>query len=559
MDRREFFALKPKANTPAATPFGGLRQINTGLNPYTGPWTTNEVVHLLKRTMFGAKRSDIAHFQSMTMSAAVDELLTVPTSAPAPPVKGYTNEDISASDPDYALPMGATWVNTHTNDRQANYNRVISWKAWWVSLMINQGRNIGEKMNLFWHNHFATEANTYQVGIYAYRHYLLLRQNALGNFKTLVRGVTVDLAMLTYLNGYLSIKGSPDENYARELQELFTLGKENNPNYTESDVITAARVLTGWRINEDTDEVYFDVNRHDTGSKTFSSFYGGTTIAGRSDANAGDAELDDLLNMIFNKSVEVSEFMVRKLYRYFVYYTIDANTETNVIKPLAQLFRTGNWEVKPVLEKLFKSEHFFDVLSQGCLIKSPLDLTVGLCREFNLQFPAPSNFEAWHGMHDFIRFQSAEMQENPGDPPGVSGWPAYYQIPQFHEAWINSDTLPKRNIFSDLLIGNGYMRSGELLQIDPVAFTNTLPNPVNPDTLIDDVLNQIYRVPLSDVSKGIIKKAILLTGQAQDYYWSNAWNAYKTDPTDMVKYEVVYLRLKALYKYFMNLAEYQLA
>ncbi|MBO9631652.1 MAG: hypothetical protein J7578_00945, partial [Chitinophagaceae bacterium] len=176
-----------------------------------------------------------------------------------------------------------------------------------------------------------------------------------------------------------------------------------------------------------------------------------------------------------------------------------------------------------------------------------------------LQFHSPSNFEAWHGMHDFIRFQSADMQENPGDPPGVSGWPAYYQIPQFHEAWINSDTLPKRNIFTDLLISNGYMRSGELLQIDPVAFTNTLPNPVNPDTLINDVLSQLYRVPLSDTSKGVIKKAILLTGQAQDYYWSNAWNAYKADPTDMVKYEVVYLRLKALYKYFMNLAEYQLA
>jgi uncharacterized protein (DUF1800 family) len=103
-----------------------------------------------------------------------------------------------------------------------------------------------------------------------------------GNFKDLVRGVTIDLAMLNYLNGALSRKEAPDENYARELQELFTLGKENNPNYTEPDVIAAARVLTGWCIDETTDEVYFDVNRHDTGSKTFSSFYGGITITGRS-------------------------------------------------------------------------------------------------------------------------------------------------------------------------------------------------------------------------------------------------------------------------------------
>lgn len=559
MDRREFFALKPKANTPATTPFGGLRQITTGLNPYAGPWTVNEVVHLLKRTMFGAKKSDIDFFLPLGMNAAVDALLNVPATVPAPPVKGYTNEDINPADPDYALPMGATWVNTHSGDGQANYNRIISWKAWWVERMINQERNIGEKMNLFWHNHFATETGVYKSGIYAYRHYLLLKAHALGNFKTLVRGVTIDLAMLNYLNGFLSYKDAPDENYARELQELFTLGKENNPNYTEHDVITAARVLTGWCINEDTDEVYFDINRHDTGSKTFSSFYNGTTIAGRSDANAGATELDDLLNMIFNKSVEVSEFMVRKLYRFFVYYTIDANTETNVIKPLAALFRSSNWEIKPVLERLFKSEHFFDVLSQGCLIKSPLDLTVGLCREFNVQFPATTDHEIYYGMLDFVRFQSAEMQENPGDPPGVSGWPAYYQIPQFHEAWINSDTLPKRNIFSDVLILNGYMRGSEVLRIDPVAFTNTLPNAVNPDVLINDVLNMMYRVPISDASKTAIKQAILLTGQAQDYYWSNAWNAYKLDPTNMVKYEVVFLRLQALYKYFMNLAEYQLA
>lgn len=559
MDRREFFALKPKPNTPVASPFGGLRQITTGLNPYTGPWTTNEVVHLLKRTMFGAKRNDVLYFSAMSMSTAVDTLLNVPAVMPPPPVKAYSNEDINPADPDYAIPLGATWVNTYSNDQQANYNRIINWKAWWTSLMINQGRHIGEKMTLFWHNHFATETNTYQIGRYAYRHYQLLRSSAVGNFKTLTRGVTVDAAMLNYLNGALSIAGSPDENYARELQELFTLGKENNPNYTEPDVIAAARVLTGWRINEDTDEVYFDPTRHDVDTKTFSSFYGGTSIAGRTGPTAGDVELDDLLNMIFNKRVEVSEFMVRKIYRFFVYYTIDANTETNVIIPLAQLFRDSNWEIKPVLARLFKSEHFFDVLSQGCLIKSPLELLVGLCREFDVAFPAINDHENFYNMLDFVRYQSADMQENPGDPPGVSGWPAYYQIPQFHENWINADTLPRRNIFSDILITNGYMRGGEVLRIDPVAFANSLPNPMSPDALINDSLAILFRVPISDSSKAVIKRALLLTGQTQDYYWSNAWNAYKADPTDPVKHETVHLRLQSLYKYFMNLAEYQLA
>ena len=559
MDRRAFFALKPASNNPVPEPFGGLRQITTGLNTYTGPWTASEVAHLLKRTMFGATQEDIQYFSGMTMTQAVDAILNASTAVPAPPVKNYSNEDINAADPDYAIPIGSTWVNTHTNDEQANYNRVLSWKSWWTGRMINQDRTITEKMILFWHNHFATEANTYNNGIYGYRHYLLLKQYALGNFKQLVRGVTIDLAMLRYLNGNLNTDTAPDENYARELQELFTLGKENNPNYQEADVFAAARVLTGWRINEATDTVYFDVTKHDTNAKKFSSFYNGTTIAGKSTATAGDEELNDLLNMIFSKQTEVSEFIVKKLYRFFIYYTIDANTETNVIKPLAQVLRNNNWEIKPVLNLLFKSEHFYDALSQGCLIKSPLELLVGLCREFHVEFPSATDTVNHYNMLEFVRFQAAEMQENPGDPPGVSGWPAYYQIPQFHETWINSDTLPKRNIFSDLLVGMGYSRNGKILRIDPVKFTETIPDAADPNKLINNILQFLYRVPISDAAKGRIKTAILLTNQAQDYYWSNAWNAYKADPTNMTKYDVVFLRLQTLYKYFMNLAEYQLA
>jgi uncharacterized protein (DUF1800 family) len=457
-----------------------------------------------------------------------------------------------------SIAAGATWVNTPTTGEEANKKRVGSWKSWWMGLMINQDRSITEKLVLFWHHHFATEANMYNNGIAAYRHYQLLHQLALGNFKQLVRGVTLDPAMLRYLNGYLNIKDAPDENYARELQELFTLGKENNPNYTEPDVITAARVLTGWTIDPATETVKFDPAKHDTDSKTFSSFYG-TTIAGRSDATAGDAELDDLLTMIFNKKVEVSEFIVRKLYRWFCYYIVDASTETNVIKPLAQLFRDGNWEIKPVLATLFKSEHFFDLLNQGCLIKSPIDLVAGLCREYNVQFPAAGDYINAYNMWGYVQAQAANMQQNIGDPPSVSGWPAYYQLPQFHEMWINSDTLPKRNIFSDQLITLGYMRDNLTLKIDPVAFAKTLPNPADPNALINDSLDLLYRVPLSATSKETIKKQILLSNQDQDYYWSNAWHAHINNPGDATTFQIVNMRLQSLYKYFMNLAEYQLS
>lgn len=549
MDRRAFLSLKRGVANSSSNSYAGTRRIDTGLTTYTGPWGTKEIVHLLKRTLFGAKKSDVDYFKTLSTVQSVDALLNVPGTAPAPPVKNYTGAD--------TVPAGATWVTNYNADDDVNDQRIKSWKSWWTGRMLNQDRNILEKMTLFWHNHFSTETNVYRRGVFAYNHNALLRQYALGNFKQLVKQVTIDQAMLVYLNGYLNVKDAPDENYGRELMELFTLGKENNPNYSEEDVRAAARVLTGWTIDKDTDVVSFDPAKHDTNSKTFSSFFSNTVIAGQSGVTGGDAELDLLLNMIFAKQVEVSEFIIRKIYRWFCYYNIDANTETNVIKPLAQQFRTGNWEIKPVLATLFKSEHFFDALNQGCLIKSPIDMLVGLCREYNISFP--TDYAGQYDMWDYIHYEAAILQQHVGDPPSVSGWPAYYQLPQFHEMWINNDTLPKRNIFTDLLIQFGYTRNGNKLEINPIAFAQSLPNPADPNALINDSLDLLYRVPISDASKALIKKQILLSNQDLDYYWSNAWSAHILNPGDAAAKQIVLTRLQTLYKYFMNLAEYQLS
>jgi Uncharacterized protein conserved in bacteria len=545
MNRREFFTLRRRAATSSPRSHAGIRQINAGLTPYTGPWTTKEIAHLLKRTMFGAKKTDIDAFRSMTPSQAVDVLLNVSATMPDPPLKYYGAND--------GIATGATWVNSISSDLEVNSDRILSWKNWWIGQMLNQDRTIREKMTLFWHNHFATEANFYQNGRFAYIHNNLLRTNALGNFKSLVRAVTIDQAMLVYLNGKLNTNTAPDENYARELQELFTLGKENNPNYTEEDVQAAARVLTGWRIRDEDETVYFDASKHDTGAKTFSSFYGGRTIAG----STGEAELDALLDMIFEKSTEVSEFIVKKLYTWFCYYTITPETITNVIKPLAQQLVAANWEIKPVMAALLKSEHFFDPLTQGCFIKSPLDLAIGKFREFDVTFP--SDGEAQYGMWDYIRSEVTQMQQNPGDPPSVSGWPAFHQMPMFYEMWVNHDTMPRRERFHDQIIGTGYTRNGATIKIDPVAFTKTLPNPADPNALINDALDILYRVPFLDTTKATIKTQILLGGLTQDYYWTNAWNAHISAPDNMEALQTVTTRLQALYKYFMNLAEYQLA
>ena len=368
--------------------------------------------------------------------------------------------------------------------------------------------------------------------------------------------------MLVYQNGYLNTNVAPDENYGRELQELFTVGKgadNATQAYAESDVKAAAKVLTGWQINGTTNTPVFNSARHDSTNKQFSSFYNNTIIVGRTGATAGDLELDDLLNMIFSVN-DVSMHICRKLYRWFVYYEIDAATEVNVISPLAQIFRTNNYDIKPVLAALFKSEHFFDVLNQGCFIKNPVDIIVGLCREFSVAFPSViADYAGAYNTWQLLNSLSISFQQNIGDPPNVAGWPAYYQAPQFHEIWINSDTFPKRNQFTDQMLLTGYTRSGKNIKIDPTIFAKSLPNPGDPNALISDSITYLFRLTLTQASRDQLKKDIILSGQTSDFYWTNAWNAYITNPNDMTNATIVKTRLRDLYQYLMKLAEYQLA
>lgn len=559
MDRRAFFATSGIGSSPkirkAKTSYTG--RTSSGITPYTGAWTKNEVIHLLKRTMFGARPEDIRYFEGKTMDEAIDELLTITSPLPAPPVKEYDTAE--AQFPDSQVDNGTTWVNDHNEDDKIGWARKHSFKKWWVGIMINQPRNIREKMVLFWHNHFATEMASTSNGRYAYKHHTMLRMNALGNFKNLAREVTIDPLMLVYQNGEKNQKGVPDENFARELQELFTLGKENNPNYTEEDVKSAARVLTGWRNDPETNASYFDPERHDTGNKAFSSFYNHTTIPGRSGANAGNEELDDLMDMIFSKGREASEYIVKELYRWFVYYEIDDAARVNVIEPLALMLRNANWEIKPVVSALLKSEHFFDPMNQGCLIKSPVDFLVGLCREFEVALPDPSDYITRYSTLEGLLYQLDLLQQSPGDPPSVSGWPAYYQIPSFHELWINNDTYPRRTQFTDIMVSHGYTRLGFELKIDPISFARSLGNPGDPMALLNDTLTILYRITLSDTAKEQLKRDILLTGQTNDYYWTNAWNAYIANPGDMMAYQTVFTRLNELYRYLLALPEYQLS
>jgi len=524
-----------------------------GISEYTGTWDTPQVVHLLKRALFGATMQDISYFRARTMSQAVDELLQP---APAPTTFPLNNYD---TDPTGVAPW-QTWIDTGLLyvDADMNMNRLDSLQCWWIGQMLGCGRSIQEKIILFWHNHFAMNALSHDEDIPCrlwYDQYLTLRQYALGDFRQMIKAITLDPAMLIFLNGNTNFKKSPNENYGRELQELYTIGKGSGSQYIQDDVIAAARVLTGHTVDANFNYVFLP-GEHDDLNKNFSGFYGNHTVTGYSGAN-GINELDDLLSMIF-ATQESARFICRKLYNFFVYYKIDSTIEANVIAPLADVFRNSGYNITAVLKVLLKSQHFYDLVNSGaCIIKSPLDLLVGLCREYQVAIPATP--EGRYAVWSMLNNRASILRQEIMAIELVAGWDAYRQSPQFHELWINSVTYTGRNFYTDLLIGQGDMMDGTTLQIDAIAFAKSLPAPHDPNRLIADSLSVLIRPPLSESSVTLLKNSILLGNLSSDIYWTNAWLAYTSDPSDMNAYSTVNNKLRSLYKYLMNLPEYHLS
>lgn len=572
MDRKDFISALLPGKHAAAKKVNTLKQpapkkantaksaeyiLNSGIAPYAGSWSQKEVIHLLKRLTFGAPKEEVDFFSTLTYTQAVDLLLNTVNTNVGEPLKSYNTDILTpTSDADWGVPVGKTWINSITNDGSVNSGRRTSLKSWWMHHMINQPRSVEEKMILFWSTHFAVEFDTIGNGLYCYQYLKMLRKYAMGNFKQFTKDITLLPAMLNYLNGQNNNKNAPDENYARELQELFTLGKGPDSLFTEADVKAAAKVLTGWRIQGSTATSYFTLSRHDITNKQFSAFYGNTVIAGQNSANGGELELDAMLDMIFAQQ-EVAKYMCRRLYRFFVFGDISAEVETNVINPLANTFRTNGYEIKPVLNQLFKSEHFFDVLTQGAMIKSPLDFTVGAIREFKMKLPSPINTLVYYRHLNYFRDQAGIMEQNIGDVPNVSGWPAYYQHPLYDNLWINTDTYNKRQTLVNTML-TGYTNSSQRSIADVVELAKRMPNPSDPNALIQDLFTYMLSIPLSQQTRDRLKVDILLTGQTEDYYWTNAWNAYILNPFNPMFYNDMYSRLRNLVSYIMNMEEYHL-
>lgn len=554
--------------------------VTSGLTPYAGPWTIWEVTHLLRRVGFGVKKSEVDSLLALSPAAAVDQVLTLspPSNPSATPLNHYTNVTAGTNIDSGGIALGDSWTSnnlaylTGSNDSTVNSQRQNSLIYWSWGLCLNENTTIREKMVLFWYhfipvnfddvrnmqNNSATMCNDYMS---------LLRSNALGNFKTLIKAIAKTPAMLVFLSNQYSTATVPNENFARELMELFTLGKVPTQNYTEPDVIAASKVFSGWRVPSFT-AAYpfapgFNSTYHNQTNKVFSSFFANTTIANQAGAN-GANEFDIFFDMLFTQQQDtIAKYICRRLYRFFVYYDIDANVEANVIVPLAAFMVSSNWEMAPVVSKLLKSEHFFDVANKGVMIKSPVDFIAGSLRTMSINTTAVATtnpqivnqYTIWKYFHDYA---NTNLEQGYGLVPNVSGWKAYYQEPAFYQNWINSYSIQKRASLLTSFV-NGFTSGGLSIKIDAVAFVQQFPNASiqDPDILIDLIIQLMLPVDLPASFKTDTKVQTLLNGQVTNSYWTTAWNNYVANPNS-TNLNIVKPRLNSLLTTIMQLAEYQL-
>jgi uncharacterized protein (DUF1800 family) len=546
------------------------------LAPYSSVLTAETATHLLRRATCGPTKAEVVSFTGLTAQQAYQNLFNNVVANPSPPI------DLDETSPTYQQQfVNAAFIA----DGDKNFRRSMYVKYWWLSQFVKQSNppSILEKLAMFWQNHFVTTNEIVSDCRYMWRYLSVIRSNSLGNFKTFVKAITKDPAMLVYLNGNENVKGKPNENYARELQELFTVGEKDfygNANYTEDDVKAAARVLTGWYYQNywsgGTTSIgsAFDASKHETGNKTFSNKYNNTTISGTTPATAtsGDTELNALTDMLMAHP-EAPKFICRKLYKWYVNPEVTQDIETNVIIPLADFFKSAsnNFEIEPVVKKLLISDIFFDINNIGAIIKSPLELAAGSLRHFNLPVPdMATDTIAFRKYFEFLHWQMLTMQMNIMDQSSVFGYEPYFQN-ALSRAWIASSTIAVRNSYTDQYIWRWATISPTYkLGPDLVAWVRTLqPNFLSPatspsitcDVILEEFSKNMFVTPLFQTQKDFLMDTIMMQGIPRTS-WTFEWNAFRTvsntpsDPTYQDKYNGVQWRLQLLLKYMMRMAEF---
>ena len=578
------------------------------LNPSTSVLGSRKAKHLLSRACFHYSKSTLNHFSTLTPTEAVSEL-SGPTTTPwEQPYDLQPNSQNGIVD--------GFWIHSENPPSYYPYGherkRSIISGWWWYNMM--QQNKLKHKLVFFLHTCFTVAKD--QIGArsaYFFDYLSLLDFYAYGSIQTLAEKITFDNSMLYYLDNTFNNKNNPNENYAREFLELFTILKGpqiaegDYTNYTEHDIQQAARVFSGIKVKPDRDEIdpdtgipcgYVNNYFHDNGSKTFSQAFGFQEIQGGTNANGVRNELSDFVEMIFSKP-ETAKAYCRKLYKFFVKSEWDETVENAIIAPLANQLMSSNYNLLSVLQTLLISEHFYDEDNAdpsdeivGGIVKNPIQLISQIISVLDIQIPNPeppiasipespgsgfrvSSTDWTEEQENFFKFYHRFCHNTffPGcgmnifSPDTVAGYPADYQGPDYDRSWFSSNTIVARyktiesliygkNRILGLLTGinGGNYYQGLFVQfstVDFVANPNYISNPFDSNILVSELVELFF---CESISESRLNYFILTLNDIDPSYWTGAWAQYINNGNI---YQVK-IRLDALFTKLINAPEFQL-
>lgn len=409
-----------------------------------------DIAHLLRRTEFVARPERVAALSAMSLEQAVDDVLDIGRNGP-PSIPAYLQ----------------------TEDKPREYDQFRYAYHWWLDRMVDRPRPFQERMTLFWHGHFTSALHgvVYRADV-MFRQNHLYRQLALGNFRELTHRMALEPAMLVYLSNSVNAAGSPNENFARELMELFTLGVGN---YSEADVAAAARAWTGHGVDDAAGYV-FRPDWHDVGQKTFF----GTT----KNWNGPDI-IDEILRDNAVKKRIAATYMARKLWEHFAY----PRPADQIVDALADVFIAAEMELRPLMRAMFLRPEFYGATAKWALVRSPTEFIVATL--YHLRTNADSIAAEW---------RSGPMGQVLFDPPNVAGWKG-------GSSWLTTSALS----------GRAQLAAAESYRICTGSDFQGI-NAMTPADAVDHVARYFGVFPLSTPSRDALIGGVQRGRAANDWY-----------------------------------------
>lgn len=486
--------------------------------------------HLLRRACYQISSDRISEFAAYNVEEAVDLLLQ--NTDDVHPLPLDPDSGIFVLDPDLDVKRAI---------------KIDGIRNWWLSNAISDTTS-GAKMQFFLHTCFtAALRRLTPTPTVLYEHWKLISLYRFGNYKEFAFKMSIDWFMSQFLNNNENTVEEPNENYAREILELFTIGKGpirdigDFTHYTEHDIVQAAKVLTGWRTKTNNSAIDVEtglrqatpsVANHDTSDKVFSHAFNFREIKGRDTVEGMYEELQELIDMIFDQD-ETARFVMRKMYRYFVASEITEEVEQDIIEPLASIFRDNNYELSIPIRTLFESKHFYDEGNNndedtiiGGLVKNPIEYTLGFMSYFKMALPSHSSQDADSRKRNSIFLNSLDivlafMGMNVFGPETVAGYPAYFQEPLYDKNWINSQTIISRYKFGEMMISSKVLLTEDffasvVLNMQNYTFNNTQ-NSRTPFLLLRELLEDLLPAPADEVRLRQINDLFLGLLSVSDY------------------------------------------